>query len=122
MEKVIRCVDQAAFLRAKTPQKKMYLRGLLEHNNTQDPTNEEAEAQTVPQRFPQDGYSPKYLKAVGDFHAEHLSSEAMGLEDLCTEMVNNTFGKNGIIDFNGALQAPQAGPSMSSGPKVQVSS
>ncbi|KNZ50163.1 uncharacterized protein VP01_4570g1, partial [Puccinia sorghi] len=118
---IIRCLDQVALHRAKTPQKKMSVRGLLERDGTRDPTEEEAEVQLVPQRFPRDGYSPKYLEDVGDFQAEHLISEAMWLKDLSTKMVLKTYGKNGGMGDNNALVVAQAGPSTLTSPKVQMS-
>ncbi|KNZ61999.1 uncharacterized protein VP01_13279g1, partial [Puccinia sorghi] len=66
-------------------------------------------------------YSPKYLEDVGDFQAEHLTSEAMGLKDLLTEMVLKTYAKNGGTGNNNALVVAQAGPSTSTSPKVQMS-
>ncbi|KNZ49350.1 uncharacterized protein VP01_5070g2 [Puccinia sorghi] len=118
---IIRCLDRVALHRAKMPQKKMSVRGLLERDSTRDRTEEEAEVQLVPQRFPRDGYSPKYLEAVGDFQAEHLSSEAMGLKDLLTKMVSKTYRKNGGTGDNNALVVAEAGPSTSTSPEVQMS-
>ncbi|KNZ50255.1 uncharacterized protein VP01_4522g1, partial [Puccinia sorghi] len=85
-------LEKFALHRAKTPQNKMSVRGLLERDGTRDTTEEETEVQPGPQRFSQDGYSPKYLEDVGYFQAEHLTSEAVGLKDLSTEMVSKNYG------------------------------
>ncbi|POW02132.1 hypothetical protein PSTT_11956 [Puccinia striiformis] len=46
------------------------------------PTAEEQKDKPVPARFPRDAYDTDYLLEEGEFQAEHLTTEAMDIEDL----------------------------------------
>ena len=92
MDNIIRCIDHAALQRAKTPQKKMSVKGLLDRKATRVPTSQERIEQNVPNRFPLDAYGPAYLREVGEFQAEHLASEQMELDKLASEMMQKSFG------------------------------
>jgi len=125
MENIIRCLDIAAKQRARSPQKKMSVAGLLDHLSFRVPTVEEAAAQSVPNRFPWDTFSPKYLTQVGEFQADHLSSKAMGLDAMSKEMVrklgaianspelNNhpPAGGSSAVAGPSSVRAEEAGPS-----------
>ncbi|OAV87420.1 hypothetical protein PTTG_03317 [Puccinia triticina 1-1 BBBD Race 1] len=127
MEDIIRCIDHAALQRAKTTQKKMSVKGLLDRKDTRVPTSQERIDQTVPNRFPADAYRSSYLQEVGQFQAEHMTSERMGLDNLAKEMIRKSFGegycrpqvqgKDNSTALNPAA-SNQAGPS---GPEVQMS-
>ncbi|POV96521.1 hypothetical protein PSTT_15603 [Puccinia striiformis] len=88
----VRSLDQVALKRAKSAQKKMSVRGLLDRKDVRAPTAEEQKDKPVPARFPQDAYDTNYLLEEGEFQAEHLTTEAMDIEDLGKEMLGKAFG------------------------------
>ncbi|KAI9620137.1 hypothetical protein KEM48_008294 [Puccinia striiformis f. sp. tritici PST-130] len=61
MENIVRSLDHVAWKRAKSPQKKMSVRGLLDRKDVRAPTAEERKEQPVPARFPRDAYHTNYL-------------------------------------------------------------
>ncbi|KNZ44562.1 uncharacterized protein VP01_9030g1, partial [Puccinia sorghi] len=81
------------------------------------PTVDEAAEQLVPNCFPWDAFSGKYLAEVREFQAEHLTSEAMGLDFMSEEMVQ----KSGAIDNAPALNnhPPPGDSSSASGPSSE---
>ncbi|OAV87443.1 hypothetical protein PTTG_29430 [Puccinia triticina 1-1 BBBD Race 1] len=139
MENIIRSVDHVALKRAKTTQKKLSVKGLLARKDTRAPTAEEQIDQAIPTRFPRDAYDPNYLREEGDFQAEHLTSEAMDIDNLAKEMVAKSFGTRYCSPVNngsaGPCAADQPAPTVrnlagssgpgdqmgSSGPEVQIS-
>jgi len=122
MEKIITCVDRAAWLRAKTAQKKIAVKGLLECKGSRKPTEDKAHGQSVPCRFPRDAYCPTYLAGVGEFHAEHLTTDNMKLDDLSKEMWKKTFGTAGTTPVdNPSRPAGPSGSAAPSGGEVQMS-
>ncbi|KAI9629093.1 hypothetical protein KEM48_011164 [Puccinia striiformis f. sp. tritici PST-130] len=92
MENIVRSLDHVAFKRAKSSQKKMSVRGLLDRKDVRAPTAEERQTQPVPTRFPRDAYDTNYLLAEGEFQAEHLTTEPQDIENLGKEMVRKAFG------------------------------
>ncbi|OAV92206.1 hypothetical protein PTTG_03280 [Puccinia triticina 1-1 BBBD Race 1] len=129
LEKIIRCIDRAALQRAKTPQKKMLVKGLLDRKDTRSPTAEERIEQTVPNCFPRNTYGDNYLQEVGEFQAEHIASEHMELDPLATEMLAKSSGASnsrppvqGSSHSTGPQQAALAASNQagSSGPEVQM--
>ncbi|KAI9616320.1 hypothetical protein KEM48_005236 [Puccinia striiformis f. sp. tritici PST-130] len=63
MENIVRSLDHVAWKRAKSPQKKMSVRGLLDRKDVRAPTAEELKEQPVPARFPEMRTTPTiYLK------------------------------------------------------------
>ncbi|OAV86563.1 hypothetical protein PTTG_10153 [Puccinia triticina 1-1 BBBD Race 1] len=139
MENIICSVDHVALKRAKTTQKKLSVKGLLARKDTRAPTAEEQIDQAIPTRFPQDAYDSNYLREEGDFQAEHLTSDAMDIDNLAKEMVEKSFGTRYCSPVNNGSAAPSAadqpapavrnlagssGPGNqtgSSGPEVQIS-
>ncbi|KAI7943750.1 hypothetical protein MJO28_011278 [Puccinia striiformis f. sp. tritici] len=130
MENIVQSLDQVALKRAKSAQKKMSVRGLLDQKDVRAPTAEEQKDKPVPARFPQDAYDTNYLLEEGEFQAEHLTTEAMDIEDLGKEMLGKAFGAGYRSPAdNGSARPPApeqtrpapgnaAGPA---GPEVQMS-
>ena len=117
-----RTPHRAAWLRAKTAQKKIAVKGLLERKGSRKPTEDEAHGQSVPCRFPRDAYCPTYLAGVGEFHAEHLTTDNMKLDDLSKEMWKKTFGTAGTTPVdNPSCPAGPSGSAAPSGGEVQMS-
>ena len=109
MEKIVRSLDRVAWKRAKTTQKKMSVRGLLDRKEVRAPTAEEQNDQHVPARFPRDAYDANYLLEEGEFQADHLTTEPMDIENLGSEMVRKAFGAGpGSPAVNGS--SGQTGP------------
>ncbi|KAI9625697.1 hypothetical protein KEM48_010764 [Puccinia striiformis f. sp. tritici PST-130] len=92
MENIVRSLDHVAFKRAKSTQKKMSVRGLLDQKDARAPTAEERQAQPVPARFPRDAYNTNYLLEEGEFQADHLTTKPQDIENLGKEMVRKAFG------------------------------
>ncbi|KAI9619403.1 hypothetical protein KEM48_006317 [Puccinia striiformis f. sp. tritici PST-130] len=92
MENIVRSLDHVALKRAKTTQKKMSVRGLLDRKDVRAPTAEERNGQPVPAQFPRDAYDTSYLQEEGEFQADHITTEAMDIEALGTEMIRKAFG------------------------------
>ncbi|KNF02430.1 hypothetical protein PSTG_04336 [Puccinia striiformis f. sp. tritici PST-78] len=92
MENIVRSLDHVAFKRAKSTQKKMSVRGLLDQKDARAPTAEERQAQPVPARFPRDAYDTNYLLEEGEFQADHLTTKPQDIENLGKEMVRKAFG------------------------------
>ncbi|KNZ49881.1 uncharacterized protein VP01_4720g1, partial [Puccinia sorghi] len=90
MENIIRCIGVAAKQRARGPQKKILVAGLLDRSSFQAPTVDKAAEKSVPNCFPWDAFSSEYLAEVGEFQADHLKSEAMGLDIMSEEMVRKS--------------------------------
>ncbi|KAI9608605.1 hypothetical protein H4Q26_004790 [Puccinia striiformis f. sp. tritici PST-130] len=92
MENIVRSLDHVAWKRAKSPQKKMSVRGLLDRKDVRAPTAEELKEQPVPARFPRDAYHTNYLLEEGEFQADHLTTEPQDIDNLGKEMVRKAFG------------------------------
>ncbi|POW01433.1 hypothetical protein PSHT_12556, partial [Puccinia striiformis] len=92
MENIVRSLDHVALKRAKSTQKKMSVRGLLDRKDVRAPTAEERQQLPVPCRFPRDAYDANYLLEEGEFQADHLTTEPQDIETLGKEMVRKAFG------------------------------
>ncbi|KAA1069389.1 hypothetical protein PGT21_000213 [Puccinia graminis f. sp. tritici] len=92
MEAIVRSLDQVALKRARSTQKKMSVRGLLDRKDVRAPTDEERNNQLVPARFPKDAYDSNYLLEQGEFQADYITTESMDIENLGMEMVRKSFG------------------------------
>ncbi|KNZ60498.1 uncharacterized protein VP01_15455g1, partial [Puccinia sorghi] len=103
--------------RARGPQKKISVAGLLDCSSFRAPTVDEAAEQLVLNRFPWDAFSGEYLGEVGEFQADHLTSEAMGLDVMSDEMVQ----KSGAIANTPALNnhPPPGDSSSAAGPSCE---
>ncbi|KAI7933997.1 hypothetical protein MJO28_017330 [Puccinia striiformis f. sp. tritici] len=108
MENIVRSLDHVAWKRAKSPQKKMSVRGLLDRKDVRAPTAEERKEQPVPARFPRDAYHTNYLLEEGEFQADHLTTEPQDIDNLGKEMVRKAFGA-GSPAVNG-LSGPTGPP------------
>ncbi|POW22941.1 hypothetical protein PSHT_00693 [Puccinia striiformis] len=103
MENIVRSLDHVALKRAKTTQKKMSVRGLLDRKDVRAPTAEERNGQPVPAQFPRDAYDTSYLQEEGEFQADHITTEAMDIEALGTEMIRKAFGAGHVLPRKMAL-------------------
>ncbi|KNZ63137.1 uncharacterized protein VP01_11830g1 [Puccinia sorghi] len=95
----------------------MSVAGLLDRSSFRAPTVDKSAEQLVPNCFPWDAFSGEYLADVGEFQADHLTSEAMGLDVMSEEMVR----KSGAIANAPALNnhPPPGDSSSAAGPSSE---
>ncbi|POW09063.1 hypothetical protein PSHT_09314, partial [Puccinia striiformis] len=83
MENIVRSLDHVALKRAKSTQKKMSVRGLLDRKDVRAPTAESANSYRSLAASPE---------MQGEFQADHLTTEPQDIETLGKEMVRKAFG------------------------------